>query len=98
MKIDQKSYRTIQPLFGGDEQKKVGINSVEIIDQTLLPHRFEMRVIQNLSEMVAAIKTMQVRGAPLIGAAAAYGMALAAQENPEDGHLQQAAKTLIQIK
>lgn len=98
MKIDQKSYRTIQPLFGADGQKKVGINSVEIIDQTLLPHRFEMRVIQNLAEMVAAIKTMQVRGAPLIGAAAAYGMALAAQENPEDARLHQAAKALIQSR
>ena len=85
MKIDEKYYRTIsaipspipQPIGDATQAKNGGIFSVQIIDQTLLPHRFEMRNIQNLEAMVIAIKTMQVRGAPLIGAAAAYGMALA---------------------
>ena len=71
MKIDQKYYRTIQPstepIVGADQAKNETNFSVEIIDQTLLPHRFEMRKIQNLDEMIAAIKNMQVRGAPLIG-------------------------------
>ena len=71
---------------------------MEIIDQTLLPHRFELRIIQNLEEMVTAIKTMQVRGAPLIGAAAAYGMALAAQYDPSDDFLHHAAATLTQSR
>lgn len=51
---------------------------VEVIDQTLLPFAFVLKTIKNYQEMVVAIQTMQVRGAPLIGAAAAYGIALAA--------------------
>lgn len=102
MKIDQKYYRTIQPstepIVGADQAKNETNFSVEIIDQTLLPHRFEMRKIQNLDEMIAAIKTMQVRGAPLIGAAAAYGMALATQQNPSDDFLHHAATKLIQSR
>ena len=106
MKIDQKSYRTIQlatqvsttPIAGADSAQNGTNFSVEIIDQTLLPHRFEMRNIQNLDEMVTAIKTMQVRGAPLIGAAAAYGMALATQQNPSDDFLRNAATRLIQSR
>ncbi|MEN9724947.1 MAG: Methylthioribose-phosphate isomerase [Pseudomonadota bacterium] len=106
MKIDQKSYRTIQPatrvstepIAGADLAQNGTGFLVEIIDQTLLPHRFEMRKIQNLDEMVTAIKTMQVRGAPLIGAAAAYGMALATQQNPSDDFLRHAATRLIQSR
>ncbi len=102
MKIDQKYYRTIQPstepIVGADQAKNETNFSVEIIDQTLLPHRFEMRKIQNLDEMITAIKTMQVRGAPLIGAAAAYGIALATQQNPSDDFLHHAATKLIQSR
>ena len=102
MKIDQKYYRTIQPstepIVGADQAKNETGFSVEIIDQTLLPHRFEMRKIQNLDEMITSIKTMQVRGAPLIGAAAAYGMALATQQNPSDDFLHHAATKLIQSR
>lgn len=106
MKIDQKYYRTIQAysqasaeLIAGKESAQNGANfSVEIIDQTLLPHRFEMRKIHNLDEIVTAIKTMQVRGAPLIGAAAAYGIALAAQQNPSDDFLHHAATRLRQSR
>jgi methylthioribose-1-phosphate isomerase len=87
MNIDGKSWRTIWP----DRAS----NAVCIIDQTLLPHRFEIRQIGSLQDMVQAIKTMQVRGAPLIGAAAAYGMVLALQENSGDDHLEYAAQALI---
>jgi methylthioribose-1-phosphate isomerase len=87
MNIDGKSWRTIWP----DRTA----NAVNIIDQTLLPHRFEVRQIGSLQDMVHAIKTMQVRGAPLIGAAAAYGMVLALQENSGDDHLEYAAQSLI---
>lgn len=106
MKIDEKYYRTISAIpspipqaIGDATQAKNGeIFSVQIIDQTLLPHRFEMRNIQNLEEMVIAIKTMQVRGAPLIGAAAAYGIALAVQHDPSDAFLHHAATTLTQSR
>jgi methylthioribose-1-phosphate isomerase len=71
-----------------------GQTTVAIVDQTKLPHAFEVLSLSNLSQMVQAIKTMQVRGAPLIGAAAAYGMALAAQEDATDSALQAAASSL----
>jgi methylthioribose-1-phosphate isomerase len=87
MKVSEKHFRTIWP----DARCKF----VEIIDQTKLPFAFEMVRIQNLQQMVAAIKTMQVRGAPLIGAAAAYGMALAMLEDDSDAHLLYAADCLI---
>ncbi len=86
MKVAQKHYRTIWP----DPRCKF----VEIIDQTKLPFAFETLRIQHLAQMVSAIKTMQVRGAPLIGAAAAYGMALAMLEDDSDANLQQAATLL----
>lgn len=106
MKIDEKYYQTISAIpspipqaIGDATQAKNGeIFSVQIIDQTLLPHRFEMRNIQNLEAMVIAIKTMQVRGAPLIGAAAAYGMALAVQHDPSDDYLHHAAAVLTQSR
>jgi len=69
--------------------------AVEIIDQTLLPHAFEIRRLSNVGDVALAIKTMQVRGAPLIGATAAYGVALAMQESGDDDRLQQVARILI---
>ncbi len=69
--------------------------AVEIIDQTMLPHAFVVRRLQTLAEAAHAIKSMQVRGAPLIGAAAAWGMALAVREHPEDADLERAAQTLV---
>ena len=91
MKINSKNFRSIWPGFEGKATGKF----VEIIDQTLLPHRFELKRIDSLNAMVVAIKTMQVRGAPLIGAAAAYGIALAMLENNSDTHLSQAATDLL---
>lgn len=94
MIVNNQQYRTIWPnAFSVD-----GLNTVSIIDQTKLPHVFEIAQIGRLQEMVVAIKTMQVRGAPLIGAAAAYGMALAMQHDASDHHLQEAATQLIQSR
>lgn len=87
MKVDSIQYRTIWP----DARCKF----VEIIDQTCLPHAFAIRKIETLEQMVMAIKTMQVRGAPLIGAAAAYGMAIAMVEDDSDDYVEFAAETLL---
>ncbi len=62
--------------------------SVSIIDQTLLPHRFEFRLLKNVEDAAEAISTMRVRGAPLIGATAAFGMALALREDSSDQTLE----------
>ncbi len=94
MLVSQQQYRTIWPIEGSGER----LNAVAIIDQTKLPHAFEIAHIGNLQQMITAIKTMQVRGAPLIGAAAAYGIALAMQQEPSDHHLQVAATQLVQSR
>jgi len=69
--------------------------SVGIIDQTLLPFALKTRRLDTLDEAAHAIRAMLVRGAPLIGAAAAYGMALAMRADPSDAALDRAAKTLL---
>jgi methylthioribose-1-phosphate isomerase len=69
MKIDGKEMRTIWVESDGA--------SIGVIDQPLLPHRFATARLTTLDDAARAIKTMQVRGAPLIGAAAAYGVWLA---------------------
>ena len=79
MKIDGKAYRTIW---------RAGPAAVETIDQTRLPHELAFRRIDSLETAVEAIKTMVVRGAPLIGVTAAYGMAMAAAQDPSDAHLE----------
>ncbi len=86
MKIDGKPYRTIWLADDG--------RSVEIIDQTLLPHAFEVRRLACLDDAAHAIRVMQVRGAPLIGATAAYGLALGLCDDPSDQGLDRAAATL----
>ncbi len=87
MNVDGKNFRTIWP----DPRLK----SVSIIDQTLLPHRFEVAQIYSVDGMEQAIRSMQVRGAPLIGAAAAYGVALAMLEDDSDAHLSHACQVLL---
>jgi methylthioribose-1-phosphate isomerase len=78
MKIQGEATRTITPLADA--------SGVRIIDQTLLPHRLEFRVLKTLEDAVEAITTMRVRGAPLIGATAAFGVALAlARDASDDG-------------
>ena len=98
MKINEKVYRTIWPITGAGSPKNDAISCVGIIDQTMLPHRFEVKKLGNLDEMIVAIKTMQVRGAPLIGAAAAYGIALAVQDNPSDIHIERSIEALLQSR
>jgi methylthioribose-1-phosphate isomerase len=78
MKINGVPYRTIWLAEDG---------AVEIIDQTRLPHRFETARLTTPDEVARAIVTMQVRGAPLIGATAAYGVALAMRDDPTDAAL-----------
>jgi methylthioribose-1-phosphate isomerase len=68
--------------------------SVEIVDQTRLPGEFVQRRLTTVAMAADAIRTMQVRGAPLIGAAAAYGICLAVREDPSDGALARAADLL----
>lgn len=94
MLVSQQQYRTIWPIEGSGER----LNTVAIIDQTKLPHAFEIAHIGDLQKMITAIKTMQVRGAPLIGAAAAYGIALAMQHETSDHYLQVAATQLVQSR
>jgi methylthioribose-1-phosphate isomerase len=68
--------------------------TVEIIDQTRLPHELIIVGLETVEDAARAIRTMQVRGAPLIGAAAAYGVALAAAEDPSDAALEAAIARL----
>jgi methylthioribose-1-phosphate isomerase len=68
--------------------------SIEVLDQTALPYRVRWAVVDTLSAAAHAITTMQVRGAPLIGATAAYGMAIAAGTDASTAGLQAAAATL----
>src|SRR5260370_17192861 len=65
-----------------------------IIDQTRLPHELVIRRLVRLDDAARAIRDMEVRGAPLIGATAAYGMALAMGENSSDSGIEHAAQIL----
>lgn len=85
MRIQQKHYRTLW---------REG-QTVAIIDQTRLPFAFEVVTIHTVAEMCHAIRSMQVRGAPLIGAAAAYGVALGMQVDATDAHLLRVISQLI---
>ena len=87
MRIDGKATRTIWLAADGW--------SVEVIDQTKLPHRFEVVRLTSLAEAAHAIKAMIVRGAPLIGATAAYGLALALRADPGNAGLTRSAATLL---
>jgi len=87
MKIEGKEYRTIW----FDEQNQV----VKIIDQTKLPHKFIIKDLKTVKDAINAIKTMEVRGAPLIGATAAYGLVLAIIENNDQSFLKKTSENLI---
>jgi len=87
MQVDGKPTRTIWLEADG--------RSVGIIDQTRLPHRFVTLRLTTLEDAAHAIAAMQVRGAPLIGAAAAYGVALALNADPSDEALERACAALI---
>ncbi len=85
MKIEGKEYRTIW--FEN--------NTVKIIDQTKLPHQFIIKDLKTVKDSINAIKTMEVRGAPLIGATAAYGLVLAIIENNDQSFLKKSSEDLI---
>ena len=70
--------------------------SVGILDQTLLPHRIERVRLQTVEDAAHAIRSMQVRGAPLIGVTAAYGVALAMRAEASDATLDRAVRFLAQ--
>ncbi|HET6321150.1 MAG TPA: S-methyl-5-thioribose-1-phosphate isomerase [Hyphomicrobium sp.] len=86
MKINGKAYRTIWLAPDGW--------SVEIIDQTRLPHELAIVALKSADDAARAILTMQVRGAPLIGATAAYGLAMAIREDASDEAIDRAVAFL----
>ena len=90
MKIEGKEYRTIW----FDDEKKV----VKIIDQTKLPHKFIIKDLKTVKDAINAIKTMEVRGAPLIGGTAAYGIVLAILENNDLSFIKESSEKLIQSR
>jgi len=86
MKINDTPTRTIQA--------SPEAYAVDIIDQTALPCNFRTIRLLSLADVEYAIRSMQVRGAPLIGVTAAYGVALALSHNPDDASLSNAIATL----
>src|ERR1019366_8617230 len=88
MLIEGPPTRTIWPAAEGS-------GDVEILDQTRLPHAVAVVRLASLADAAKAISVMQVRGAPLIGATAAYGVCLALREDASDANLDSALKTLL---
>ena len=89
MRVDGKLMRTIWP---------TGRGTVGIIDQTRLPFEFAEVELKSLDDATHAIKSMLVRGAPLIGATAAYGVALAVSADPSDASLNRAIDALARTR
>src|SRR5438105_2388648 len=90
MKVAGRPMRTIWLAADGQPNGAV----VEIIDQTRLPHELAIARLTRLDDTARAIRDMQVRGAPLIGATAAYGVALAMLADPSDAGVDHAIETL----
>ena len=88
MRIEGKEYRTI---WYEDDV-------VKIINQTKLPHQFIIKNLKTVKDAINAIKIMEVRGAPLIGGTAAYGIALAVKENNDPEFIKKSAEELIQSR
>jgi len=86
MQVDGRRYRTIWLNADGW--------SVEIIDQTLFPHRFGTVTLRSMEDAARAIRTMQVRGAPLIGATAAYGLCLHLRQDGSEAAVDSACRLL----
>ena len=87
MNVEGKPRRTIWLADDGAD--------VAIIDQRALPHRFVVETLSELEQAATAIREMHVRGAPLIGVAAAYGIALALRDRADDARLDEACRVLI---
>ena len=90
MKVNNINYRTII----GSESK----NSIQIIDQTELPHKFVLKEIKTLDEVIHSIQRMWVRGAPLIGVTAAYGFAIALKDSQSDEFITKVKGKLISAR
>ena len=88
MKINGKKYLTI--FFEN--------NIVKIIDQTKLPHQFVIKNLKTVKDSINAIQNMEVRGAPLIGATAAYGLVLSIIENNDHSFLKKSSESLIKSR
>ena len=88
MKIENKEYKTI---WYEDDV-------VKIIDQTKLPHKFIIKELKTVNDAINAIKIMEVRGAPLIGGTAAYGMALAVKQNNDTDFIKKSSDELIKSR
>ncbi len=73
-------------------------NIVKIIDQTKLPHQFIIKDLKTIKDSINAIKTMEVRGAPLIGATAAYGLVLSIIERNDQSFLKKSSEDLIKSR
>jgi methylthioribose-1-phosphate isomerase len=89
MKINGKHYRSVWP---------VGEDAFGIIDQTKLPHELVTLTLRDVESAAHAIKSMQTRGAPLIGAVGAYGLALAVREDASDEHIQKMVEMLAETR
>jgi len=87
MKINGTTFRTIWPTADN--------SAVEIIDQTKLPHVFATLRLENMRDTERAIRDMQVRGAPLIGVTAAYGVALSMRHHASDAALKATCDKLL---
>ena len=90
MKVGDRHYRTIWLNEDGW--------SVDIIDQRRLPHEFRVETVRDTTEIATAIRDMWVRGAPLIGVAAAYGVALQMRADPSDASLDEAWERLHETR
>ena len=88
MRIEGKEFRTIW----------YENNVVKIINQTKLPHKFIIKDLKTVKDAINAIKIMEVRGAPLIGGTAAYGIVLAIQEKNDIEFIKRNADELIQSR
>ena len=90
MKVNGKHYRSIW--FDGQEDQ------VKIIDQRLLPYEFKIISVESLKDFEVAIKDMAVRGAPLIGATAAFGVARQMLRDPSDDSLESCFNRLLKTR
>ena len=89
MLVDNKHFRTIWEKNNGD---------IEIIDQTVLPHKFETIVINSSDQAANVISNMNVRGAPLIGATGAYGICLGIRESSNDDYIRKTYNKLLNTR
>ena len=89
MKINGTHYRSVWP---------IGEDAIGIIDQTKLPHEFVTLTLRSADDAAHAISSMQTRGAPLIGAVGAYGLALAMRGDASDENLQRVHDELAETR